>query len=74
MPVSVSPREIHDWIEESLGQRPNIGLRKAIVNMFFVTPNPFDPRARRNPKTGFLVGTILLAASLGCFCYFNFAR
>ena len=73
MSVSVSPREIHDWIEELLEQRPNIGLRKGIVNMFFVTPNPFDPRARRNPKTGFLVGTILFAASLGFFCYFSFA-
>lgn len=74
MPVSVSPREIHAWIDESLGQRPDIGLRKAIVNMFFVTPNPFDSKARRNPKTGFLVGAILFAAALGCFYFFNFAR
>jgi len=74
MPVSVSPREIHAWIEESLGQRPDFGLRKAIVNMFFDTPNPFDPRARRKPKAGFLVGAILFAVSVGCFCYFNFAR
>jgi hypothetical protein len=74
MPVSVSPREIHAWIEESLGQRPDFGLTKAIVNMFFVTPDPFDPRARRKPKAGFLVGAILFAVSVGCFCYFNFAR
>ena len=74
MAPPVAPRDVHAWIKEFLRQRPDIGLRKAIVNMFFVTPNPFDPRARRIPKTGFLVGTILFAASLGCFCYFNFAR
>jgi len=50
MSVSVSSREIHTWIEESLGQRPDIGLRKAIVNMFFDPSNPFDPRVRRKPK------------------------
>jgi hypothetical protein len=74
MPVSVSPREIHTWIEESLGQRPDIGLRKAIVNMFFDPSNPFDPRVRRKPKAGFLVGAILFVLSVGCFFYFNFAR
>jgi len=74
MPVLVSPREMHAWIEESLGQRPDFGLTKAIVNTFFDAPNPFDPRARRKPKAGFLVGAILFAVSVGCFCYFNFTR
>ena len=74
MPVKLPPSEIHFWIEESLRQRPDIGLRKAIVNMFFDSPNPFDPRTPRKPKAGFVVGTILFTASLACFCYFNFAR
>jgi hypothetical protein len=74
MPTPVSPREMHTWIAESLGQQPDIGLRKAIVNMVLEAPNPFDPTARRKPKAGFLLGTILLAVSVGCFCYFNLLR
>jgi hypothetical protein len=74
MAVSVSPREVRTWIEQSLVQRPDFGLRKAIVNMLFNIPNPFDLRARRKPKAGFLVGAILFAVSVGCFCYFNFGR
>jgi hypothetical protein len=74
MPVSVSQREIHAWIEESLGQRPDIGLGSAMSDMIFEPRNPFDSTARRKPRTGFLLGAILFAVSMGCFCYFNFAR
>ncbi|HEV2173199.1 MAG TPA: hypothetical protein VGR71_06520 [Nitrospira sp.] len=74
MPPPVSSREMRAWIEESLGQRSDIGLGKAIVNTLFETPNPFDPRARRKPKAGFVVGAILFAVAAGYFCYFNFAR
>ena len=72
--MPVSPHEMHVWIAESLGQRPDIGLRKAIVNMVLEAPSPFDPTARRKPKAGFLLGTILLAASVCVFCYFNLWR
>jgi len=65
---------MHAWIEESLGQRSDLGLGKAIVNMLLEAPNPFDARARRKPKAGVVVGAILCAAAAGCFCYFNFAR
>ena len=64
----------HAWIKESLGQRSDIGLKKAIVNMLFEPPSPFDPRARRKPKAGFVLGAILSATAVVCFCYFNFAR
>ena len=74
MSVSVSPREIRAWIEESLAKRPDFGLSKAIANLFFDSPNPFDPGARRKPKAGFLVGATLFAVSVGCFCYFNLLR
>lgn len=74
MLAPVSSHEMHAWIEESLGQRSDIGLGKVIVNMLFEAPNPFDPRARRKPKAGFVVSAILCAAAAGCFCYFNFVR
>jgi len=69
----VAPRDVHAWIKESLGQRPDIGLGSAISDMIFEPRNPFDSIARRKPRTGFVLGTTLFAVSLGCFCYFNLA-
>ncbi len=74
MPPPVAPCEVDAWVKESLAQRHDIGLRNAIRDMILEPQNPFDVRARRKPKTGFLLGAILFAAFLGCFCYFNFAR
>jgi hypothetical protein len=74
MPMQVSSHEAYAWIEESLGQRSDIGLKKAIVNMLFEPLSPFDPRARRKPKAGFVLSAILLVAVVVCFCYFNFGR
>jgi hypothetical protein len=74
MPTQVSSHEVHAWIKESLGHRSDVGLRKAIVNTLFEPASPFDPRARRKPKAGFVIGAILFLAAVICFCYFNFAR
>jgi hypothetical protein len=74
MPPPVAPCEVHAWVKESLAQRHDIGLGNAIRDMILEPRNPFDSTARRKPRTGFVLGTILFALSLGCFCYFNFAR
>ena len=73
MPKQISSHEVHAWIEESLGQRSDIGLKKAIVNMLFEPLSPFDPKARRKPRAGFVIGALLSATAVGCFWYFNFA-
>ncbi len=74
MATQSSSHEVHAWIKESLGQRSDIGLKKAIVDTLFEPPSPFDPRARRKPKAGFVLGAILFVAVVVCFCYFNFGR
>ena len=74
MPTQISSDEVHTWIKEFLGQRSDIGLKKAIVNMLVEHPSPFDPRARRKPRVGFVIGALLSATAVVCFCYFNFAR
>ena len=70
---NVSPGEAHGWIEELLKHRADIGLRKALTNVVFEPQNPFDSGARRNPRLGFMVATILLVAALGVLIYFNVA-
>jgi hypothetical protein len=74
MPTQVSSHEALTWIKKSLRQRPDIGLLNAIVNTLFEPPSPFDPKERRKPRVVFVLGAILFATALFCFCYFNFAR
>lgn len=74
MPSPVTSRDVHAWIQEFLKHRLDIGLRNAMTSMVLEPSNPFDTMARRRPKTGFVIGSILFAVLLGCFCYFNFAR
>ena len=69
--MQVSSHEVHAWIKESLGQRSDIGLKKAIVNTLFEPPSPFDPRARRKPKAGFVLGAILSCYCRGLFLLFQ---
>ena len=61
------------WVELELAQRPEIGFRKAVVNMVLQARSPFDPRARRKPRTEVVLAALLLAAVAICFLYFNFA-
>jgi hypothetical protein len=73
MPTPISPREMQAWVEESLDRQPGIGLGKAMVNIVLEAQNPFDSRARRKPRAGFVLGAVLFGAAIICFCYFNFA-
>jgi hypothetical protein len=72
MPTQISSNEMHAWLKESLGQRSDIGVKKAVVNALFEPANLFDPRARRKPKSAFVLGAILFAIAAACFFFFNF--
>jgi hypothetical protein len=74
MSKRVSPEEAQAWVEEYLKQQADIGFGKAIANMILEPPNPFDPEARRRPKTGFVLAASLLAFAAGWFVYFNIVR
>ena len=55
-----------------LGQRPDIGLRKAVASTILQPVNPFETETRRQPKTVVLIAVVALLATACCFAYFNF--
>jgi hypothetical protein len=67
----VSPLEVTGMFVTYLRQRPDIGFRKAITNLLLRPANPFNPEARRPPNPVVLIAAAALAATAGCFIYFN---
>jgi hypothetical protein len=63
--------EVHDWLEENLRARANLGFRKAMASVVLEPPSPFDPQARRKPRTEFLILVLLATAAIACFLYFS---
>lgn len=71
MATPISPNQVQEWIDQALGEQPDIGMRKALMDVLFEARSPFDPRAKRKPKAAFALGLGLFAATAICFCYFN---
>ena len=71
MATPISPNEMQKWIEQEIAEQPHIGLRKALMAIVVEPRSPFDPRARRKPRTAIVLGAVLFVAAAICFCYFN---
>ncbi|MCL5287351.1 MAG: hypothetical protein M1453_05070 [Acidobacteria bacterium] len=71
MPKTVTPFEVHAWLDENFRARAEFGFRKALTRCVLEPPNPFDPQARRKPRAGFVILVLLAAATITCFLYFN---
>lgn len=71
MRKTVTPAEVHAWLEENLGARADVGFRKAIARYVFESPSPFDPQARRRFKAGFLIVVMVVTAAVASFLYFD---
>ncbi len=71
MKTSVTPPEVHAWLDEGLEARADLGLRKATARFVFEAPSPFDPQARRKPRAEFTILVLLVTAAMASFLYFN---
>ena len=69
-----TPEEVSLWLNNYFKQRPDIGLWKALLNITFYAPSPFNLQVRRLPKAGFLLGAGFFAFAIGWCAFFNFAR
>jgi len=73
MTKGVTPAEAHGWLEEYFRGRPDVGLSRVWTSLALEPRNPFAPEAPRGPRTGFVFATVLLAAGLTWFAWFNLA-
>jgi len=71
MKKEVTPREVQVWLEDYFRERPELGLRKAILAMILEPANLFEPKKPRFPKKSFVLLAVWSLGLLGVFVYFN---
>jgi hypothetical protein len=71
MKKEVTPREVQVWLEDYFRERPELGLRKAILTMILEPANLFEPKKPRFPKKSFMLLAVWLLGLLGVFVYFT---
>ena len=65
-------REVHQALVQYLSRRPDLGLDKRLLNLALEPASPFDPKARRNFKKGFVLALLIALGLAATFFYFNF--
>lgn len=71
-PVTV--HQVYALLKESVRNRRDLGLRRAIVDGVLDPENPFEPKAARKPQKWFVLSCVLLLLTVSCFVYFNFSH
>jgi hypothetical protein len=74
MKEPLSTKRVHDSLSRYLRNRPDIGVRKVIVDGVLEAKNPFEPIAFRAPKRCFVLLALLAILLLACFLYFGYLR
>lgn len=70
----VTVQEVRAWVCAKLRNRPDMGLRKAILDGVLDPPNPFEPTAKRAPQRWFVLACILAGMAAACFLYYDVLR
>ncbi len=66
-------KEIACILRADISRRSDVGIGKAVLNLFLEPQNPFDARKRRQPRKLAILSALVLIAAFACFAYFNLA-
>lgn len=64
-------KEIASILCAEIRRRPDVGIGKAVLTLFFEPQNPFDPGKKRQPRKLTVLITLSLLSAFACFAYFN---
>lgn len=68
-PFSAKP--VHAALCRYMRNRPDIGVRKALLDGVLEARNPFEAKGARFPRRWFVLFALLATSLLGCFVYFG---
>jgi len=58
-------------LRQSLRDRSDLGIGKAVRDFVLEPPNPFDTKAARAPRRWFVLFVLLGLSLVSCLVYFN---
>jgi len=64
-------KPVYNALSQYIHNRADIGAGKAMLDGVLEPANPFDSKAARPPRRGFVFLSLLAAMVLGFFVYFN---
>ena len=62
---------VHAALCRYLGNRPDIGARKAVLDAALEARNPFELKAARPPRRWFVLFAVITTLLCACFVYFG---
>ena len=71
MAKEVTRRDVNAWFDDYFRDRPELGLRKAILAMILEPAHLFEPKKPRFPEKSFVLLAIWILGLLSVFVYFN---
>jgi len=71
MAEKVTMSEAQVWLKDYFRDRPELGLRTAILAMILEPANLFEPKKPRYPEKSFVLLAIWILGLLSVFVYFN---
>jgi hypothetical protein len=64
-------KPVYNALSQYIHNRADIGAGKAMLDGVLEPANPFDSKAARPPRRGFVFLSLLAAMMIGFFFYFN---
>ncbi len=74
MEQTFKTKDVHAALCQYLRTRPDIGARKAVLNVALEPRNPFEPSAARAPRRWFVFLALVAMLLLASFAYFGNLR
>jgi hypothetical protein len=67
-------KDVHAALCQYLRTRPDLGARKAVLDVALEPQNPFEPSAARTPRRWFVLLALIAMLLLASFAYFGNLR
>ena len=72
MAKRVTVKEVHEMLNQYLGDRSDLGLWMVVTTLVMEPKNLFETESTQKPQRWFVLLSIVFLAAIGAFVYFNF--
>jgi hypothetical protein len=71
MAMQVTAKDVHEMLDEYLGNRSDLGVWRAVTTPVMEPKKVFETESIRKPQRWFVLFSIVSLAAIGAFVYFD---